>query len=104
MLVYDRVRPDEAKPQPPPSPQPQLLAPVPLKQQNASEVAVRPKSPVIDQAFITQLADLANKKGFELIQGIPAKIYRAVWEQNAEFLRDRQLFDSTYFDFMLKVR
>ena len=31
----------------------------------------RPHSPVIDEKFINQLAEMANKRGMELINGIP---------------------------------
>jgi hypothetical protein len=46
------------------------------------------------------ITDLSAKRA-DLINGIPAAIYRSVWEENSSFLRDRKLFDPTYFEFML---
>lgn len=37
----------------------------------------------------------------DFIYGLPIHLYNLVLEENAKFLRDRQLFDHSYFEFML---
>jgi hypothetical protein len=44
---------------------------------------------------------IANKR--EAVNGTPSHIYNKVWAENGEFLKDRALFDPSYFDFMLNI-
>jgi ubiquitin carboxyl-terminal hydrolase 34 len=43
-----------------------------------------------------------NAKDVSCIRCIPAALYKRVWEENSQFLRDRQLFNPNYFEFMLQ--
>eukprot|EP01119_Soliformovum_irregulare_P016659 TRINITY_DN4860_c0_g1_i1.p1 TRINITY_DN4860_c0_g1~~TRINITY_DN4860_c0_g1_i1.p1 ORF type:complete len:2591 (-),score=801.00 TRINITY_DN4860_c0_g1_i1:32-7804(-) len=62
------------------------------------------KSPLLThQKFIAELTNAANADGKQLMAGVPAQIHHQIQEENARFNRDRQLFDPTYFDFMLRV-
>ena len=55
------------------------------------------------QELTTQLKELAIENKRETINGLPIQIYNRVWSENAEFLKDRALFDPSYFDFMLNI-
>ena len=57
---------------------------------------------IYERILPTQIAEEQGSKdsAVPLLHGIPVPMYKTVWEENAQFLRDRQLFDSTYFDFM----
>ena len=35
--------------------------------------------------------------------GVPVSLYNQVWNENGTFLRDRLLFDRTYFDFLYSL-
>jgi len=45
--------------------------------------------------------ELTRSGNVHLVRGIPEQIHKAVWEENAKFLRDRQFFDDTYFEWLL---
>ena len=54
--------------------------------------------------MITRLNDYANEKlRKDLTRGLPQSIYNSVWEENAHFLRDRTLYDISYFDFIFNI-
>lgn len=40
---------------------------------------------------------------WETVQGVPKPIFDAIWTDNSKFLRDRQLYDPLYFDFVLSL-
>ena len=42
-------------------------------------------------------------KPVELVDGVPKKIHDVIWEENASFMRERQIFDSVYFDCLLRL-
>eukprot|EP01124_Arcella_intermedia_P026994 TRINITY_DN5198_c0_g1_i1.p1 TRINITY_DN5198_c0_g1~~TRINITY_DN5198_c0_g1_i1.p1 ORF type:complete len:2650 (-),score=519.31 TRINITY_DN5198_c0_g1_i1:70-6840(-) len=63
-----------------------------------------------DKEKILKVQELAREQSKQLkenekrlINGVPAELYNEVWQQNADFLRDRTFFDPSYFDFMLSV-
>ncbi|PRP81656.1 hypothetical protein PROFUN_01163 [Planoprotostelium fungivorum] len=44
----------------------------------------------------------AQPPGIGSVVKIPERIYQAIWRDNSIFLRDRNFFDPSYFEFMLK--
>jgi len=39
----------------------------------------------------------------ELVEGVPKEIHDAIWTENASFMKERQVFDTVYFDFLLRL-
>jgi hypothetical protein len=78
---------------------PNVLDALVLQAQQTNDVALPIASaPVLSSA--SQAAGVQTTT--EQIDGVPKNIHELVWAENSQYLRDRAIFDSAYFTFLLQ--
>lgn len=61
---------------------------------------IEPQDTLFSSLSDTKTKAISNE---HYIRGISNETYKKIWDENSTFLRDRQLFDPSYFDFMRNI-